>query len=154
MGIDPGLGGAIAFYQPLITELVVYPTPTYWVTVKDKRRRRLDMPALHDILRKNPVKGATLESVHAMPSQGVASSFSFGQVFGATEQCLVCNGVKTRLVQPRQWKQFFGLSADKTEARVLAAQRFPRYAYLFARKTDDGNAEAALLALYGFLNES
>lgn len=151
MGIDPGLGGAIATYDSVKHTLTVLNMPTKWATVNNKQRRQLDKYTLHILLRDKYVNGAILESVHAMPDQGVTSSFSFGSVFGATEQALICNGILYTLVSPQKWKKFFGLSADKDEARALAAKEFPEYANMFRRKTDDGRAEAALMARYGFL---
>jgi crossover junction endodeoxyribonuclease RuvC len=42
------------------------------------------------------------------------------------------------------------LTSDKDAARGVAIQRFPAMAGAFARKKDDGRAEAALIALYGW----
>lgn len=151
LGVDPGLGGALAFFTPSTGCLRLVDTPVEWVKVNGKRRRQLDKLYLHYAVCELDVECAILEAVHSMPGQGVASSFSFGGVFHATEQCLICNGIEPHLVQPRTWKKFFGLSADKDEARALAMKKFPKYAHLFERKKDDGRAESALLALYAFL---
>ena len=152
IGIDPGLYGAIAYYTPVTGGLEVFDTPIFHVTVNGKRRRRLDKNALNKLLSSGTAMSAALEAVHSMPKQGVSSSFAFGEVFGATEQCLVCKDIPVLLVQPRKWKGFFGLSSDKEASRLMAIQKFPAHKLLFARKKDDGRAESALLALYGFLH--
>lgn len=154
LGVDPGLGGALAFFSPESLGLTLTDTPVEWATVNGKRRRQLNKLYLHYYIREWDVTGAVLENVHSMPNQGVASSFSFGGVFHATEQCLICNGIEPQLVTPQKWKKFFGLSANKDEARALAMKKFPKYAHMFERKKDDGRAEAALLALYGFYNRT
>lgn len=150
MGIDPGLGGALAFYTPDLASLILVDMPVKWVKVSGKRRRRLDKLTLHYVVREWEVVCAVMENVHSMPNQGVASSFVFGGVFHAAEQCLICNGIEPQLVTPQKWKKFFGLSANKDEARALAMKKFPKYAHMFERKKDDGRAESALLALYAF----
>jgi crossover junction endodeoxyribonuclease RuvC len=53
------------------------------------------------------------------------------------------------LVKPQKWKKHFSLDKDKDKSRALANRRFPDNHQDFARKKDDGRAEAALIALYG-----
>ena len=150
LGVDPGLGGALAFFSTDTNCLDVYDMPTFSVLVKGKPRRKLDRKALHGILASRPSGYAVLELVHAMPRQGVTSAFTFGEVYGATAQCLVSNSWDILHVLPRVWKGHFGLSADKDASRALATAKFPMHADLFERKKNDGRAEAALMALYGF----
>lgn len=150
VGIDPGLRGAIAVLDSAGQILVVYDMPSAPVRVNGKRRHELDMAALADILGEWPLDvTAVVERVHSMPAQGVASSFSFGLVYGAIRQALACGQVPTRLVTPQVWKKYFSLGSGKDEARAKAAALFPAQAALFARKKDDGRAESSLIALYG-----
>ena len=148
IGIDPGLHGAIAIFND--EKVVVHNMPIRKITINKKRRSMLDMPALADLMREqDPHDQVVIEAVHAMPAQGVTSSFSFGVVFGAIQQAVACNFYKPALlVTPRKWKGRFGLDSDKDAARTMAGRYFPEYTSLFARKKDDGRAEAALLALY------
>lgn len=92
---------------------------------------------------------AVLEQVHAMPKQGVSSTFRFGQCYGALQMAVVGHGYEVHDVTPQKWKKHFGLSNDKGVSRSVASQRFPQCAELFKRVKDDGRAEAALMALYG-----
>lgn len=150
LGIDPGLHGAIAIYDGA-AKLVVHDMPIRAVTINKKKRNQLDMRELADLMREqDPNALVTIEAVHAMPAQGVTSSFSFGLVFGAIQQAVACNFYRPALlVTPQRWKGRYNLSANKNEARLKAAVMFPAQAELFLRKRDDGRAESALLAAYG-----
>ena len=48
-------------------------------------------------------------------------------------------------VSPSTWKAAMGLTSDKDKARERASFLIPTHKHLFARKKDDGMAEAALL---------
>ena len=54
------------------------------------------------------------------------------------------------LVTPQLWKKAMRLVADKDAARQRAVQLFPERAEWFRRVKDDGRAEAAMIALYGW----
>lgn len=149
MGIDPGLHGAVAFLDPATKALGVFDMPIFDV----KGKSRLDMSGLHNALSDGiALHGhptiALVEDVHAMPAQGVASSFSFGFVTGAAHMALAALQIPMRLVAPGAWKRVMGLSADKDASRMRASQLYPQHAALWSRKKDDGRAEAVLLAHY------
>ena len=155
IGIDPGLKGALAWYQPgTVKNLSVIDVPTTRTLVNGKTRDRLNMAALatffkamHAIL---PAQiRIIIEDVHSMPLQGVASSFTFGFVAGAIQQAAISAGHVPYLVAPATWKRRLGISADKSTARALASQLFPQYASLWAKASRADRAEAALLAYYG-----
>ena len=90
IGIDPGLGGAVGVIDETAlfptNEFKVFDTPTMVVSgVKNKNvYNTAAMAALlqpyHDQVGCDVL--VVLESVHSMPKQGVASSFSFGQGLG------------------------------------------------------------------------
>jgi crossover junction endodeoxyribonuclease RuvC len=69
--------------------------------------------------------------------------------YGLVRGVLAALGVPVSLVTPNEWKRAFRLGPDKNEARLIAARLFPASAGRFARASDDGRAEAALLALFG-----
>jgi crossover junction endodeoxyribonuclease RuvC len=147
LGVDPGLGGALAVYAP--SGVLTWDMPVLEV----KGKRRIDMHALWSLVQEilavhEPVL-AVVEDVHAMPKQGVTSSFTFGRVAAAVEMALVAAGIPLHLVTPGAWKRLMGLSADKDASRLKASRLFPACAGQWARKKDDGRAEAALLAYYG-----
>ena len=91
-----------------------------------------------------------LERVHAMPSQGVSSTFRFGECYGAIQGVVVTLGFKIVYITPQAWKKKFGLiGSDKDYARTLAINNFPQYADMIARKKDIGRADALWIAQYG-----
>lgn len=148
IGVDPGFSGAVAEYWPHDNVLRVHDMPTL-VGVKGKQE--LAMRPLFDLFHADDGIGTVwVEKVGARPGQGVSSMFRFGQQLGAIEMAVAGNAHALRWVTPAAWKKHFGLSSDKGGARKLAMERFPANAKEFARVKDDGRAEAALIALYGW----
>jgi len=90
-----------------------------------------------------------LEQVASRPGQSSVATFRFGMGYGALIACVAANKTPMHLVTPSKWKKHFNLSSDKDTSRQLAIQRFPDHYERFARKKDDGRAEASLIALYG-----
>jgi crossover junction endodeoxyribonuclease RuvC len=89
-----------------------------------------------------------IEEVHAMPKQGVASTFRFGAAFGVAVGVIQATGLPMEFVQPAQWKKRAGvLRTAKDYARTRALELYP-HADL-ARKRDQGRADALLIARYG-----
>lgn len=91
-----------------------------------------------------------IEAVHAMPKQGVSSSFQFGKMYGAVEALAISTGYRVEHVTPAVWKKAFHLSRDKTASIDAARLRFGRELDQYVTlKKHEGIAEAALLAAYG-----
>lgn len=148
-GVDPGLSGCIALYNPNVVH--VYDAPTLEITVNGKKRRRLDMHAVarfFDMHASSIIK-AVVEDPDTMPGQGVVSSGSFMKVCGAMQMAVISAGLVIELVKPARWKGAMGLTADKDATRLRASQLLPQWAHLWARAKDDGRAESVLLAIYG-----
>lgn len=149
IGVDPGLHGAIALYNPdAACPLQIKDVPTHELTVNGKKRLQIDKHKLSLLLR-YPAARAFIEDVHSMPKQGVASSFKFGFVAGCIQQAVVDAGFELVLVPPQVWKRRFNLTSDKDASRARASELLPAHAHLWPLKKHDGRAEAALLALYG-----
>jgi len=97
------------------------------------------------------IEMAILESVNAMPKQGVSSTFKFGQNHGMWLGILAAFQVPHKLVRPREWQK--GLfkkgdgNAPKTRSLTVARRLFPR-ADLRLKK-HNGRADALLMAVYG-----
>lgn len=141
MGIDPGVSGAVAFYFPeQRAGISVYDVPVMG--------KEIDAAALYDLIQQYKPDLAVIELVHAMPKQGVSSSFNFGCSYGAVKGVVGACKIPTINVSPVKWKKHFGLTADKEKARFLAISTWP-FSDGFRRKKDNGRAEAALMALYG-----
>lgn len=156
IGIDPGLTGAVAVID-LDPEggAFFYDTPV----VRLDKKQRYDYAAMAQILRMLKVefwKGlcVTVEKVHSMPKQGVASSFNFGMGFGAWLGILAALEIPYTLVDPRRWTKALLCDMPKgDEAAVIRASelypavsselRTPKGRLLL------GRADALLLAHYG-----
>jgi Holliday junction resolvasome RuvABC endonuclease subunit len=148
VGIDPGLSGAIALLNPTTREVTVHDMP---LVASKAGRGETDVHNLARLLA--PSGGnwniAVLEQVHAMPKQGVSSTFRFGQNYGACQMAISGHGYDVRDVTPQTWKKHFRLGSDGNASRALAMQRFPALAEALKRVKDHNRAEAVLLALYG-----
>ena len=141
MGVDPGLSGAIAFFYPdHPNNIAVYDMPSIG--------KEVNCAELTALINQYRPDHAVVESVHAMPKQGVSSSFNFGMSYGMVRGVIAARGVPQQLVTPTKWKKYFNLTADKETSRRLAILTWPNAEH-FNRKKDDGRAEASLLALYG-----
>lgn len=156
-GIDPGASGAIALYDNADGGLVLFDMPVFEVKVGGKKRRRLDLFAIarfFDIYGAD-IRLAAIEDVHAMPGQGVSSTFSFGRALGVAEMATAAHFAPIEYIDARKWKAAFGLDDDKEKSRMVASRLLPKHAAQWAvvrgvRDKDraGGRAEAALLSLF------
>ena len=85
-----------------------------------------------------------VEAVHAMPKQGVSSTFKFGMAYGAAISLAQRLHAPFTTVPPRTWKRNLGLDADKNLSLEMARAMWPKAP--LARKKDNGRAEALLMA--------
>ena len=93
-----------------------------------------------------------LEHVHAMPKQGVSSTFNFGMNFGFIQGVLKAYGIPYELVTPQKWKKEFSCTSDKNTSIEVCKRLFPGInlkATDRCKKDHDGIAEALLIAEYG-----
>jgi len=146
-GVDPGLGGAIVSYDGDII------CPIKMPTLKSKTRGRDINWALlasdFDLLMSD-MDHFFIEQVGAMPGQGVSSMFKFGYCAGGVRGLISAYKIPVTMVTPAVWKRVMHVTSSKDVARARASEVFPKQAQLFARKKDEGVAEAALIALYGY----
>ena len=93
-----------------------------------------------------------LEHVHAMPKQGVSSTFNFGMNFGFIQGVLKAYNIPYELVTPQKWKKEFSCTSDKNTSIEVCKRLFPKVnlkATDRCKKDHDGMAEALLIAEYG-----
>lgn len=155
LAADPGLSGGLCFMQAgAVVEVLDVPT------IADGSNRQVDVAAICRRIDRWKPRYAIIENVQPMPSipgkdgvrrgMGAASSFRFGFATGQIRAVAVCYGMQLRLVHPRTWKRWAGLSGpDKEQSRQLALQLVPEAAEWLGRKKDHNRAESVLLALYG-----
>ena len=97
IGIDPGWSGAVAYYSS------EYNFQTY---SKCPGNIGAMSELIKTIKRNNNSCYAVLEKVHSFPKQGVASTWTFAENFGAWQGILEAHKIKYTLTDPRQWQKF------------------------------------------------
>lgn len=159
LGIDPGVSGgfAVVRYRDLrsgnhaVDLLAVGRFPTLEVKVGRTKRTRLDVVALADVIYKLSDQFAfdavAIEEVHAMPAQGVVSTFTFGRALGIVEG--ITAGLAQHIyVPPQRWQPLTGATSDKRASLGLCVKFFgEHWAPDFKTLADSGKADAALIAL-------
>lgn len=147
-GIDPGLSGAIAFWDGETLDVV--DMPVLEVIRNNKTKREVSAAQVADVFAGRGVKHAFIERVGAMPGQGVTSMFSMGRSCGIVEGVLAGCLIPTTLITPQSWQKAMDVRDGKDGGRMRAMQLFPSASEMFKRKMDHGRSDAALIALYGF----
>jgi hypothetical protein len=143
LAIDPGITGALAFYDTVSQDLDVVDMPILDGDVNPHDIRAYIVTFLPDI--------AIIEHVHPHPKEGVSSVWRFAAAFTTARVVVQMQNIPTMLVSPAKWKRAMGLKGGpegKEQSRAKAINTFPIYAHRFSRKKDHGRAEASLLAIY------
>ena len=149
IGVDPGLGGAIAVFDTAADSLMVHAMPVFELTRNAKAKREINVAALADLIDEAQPDAAVVEQVGAMPGNPGASMFAFGKGYGIILGILAANRITVHPASPAVWKKAMGLQGKgKDASRAEATRLFPEHAKSFARVKDDGMAEAALLCLW------
>ena len=137
-GIDPGKKGGIAYIDEYKAATLPFSAEGLIDTMIS-----LDMASSPKI--------CCLEEVHALPRQGVASTFTFGEGYGHIKGVLETIGIPYQTVSPRRWKKEFGLCSDKKKSIEVCKRLFPKTSLRASdrsRTESDGMAEALLMAEY------
>lgn len=146
-GVDPGKTGAIAFLDaadPTVLVDVVDMPPATGAALGALIRELVADFAPHEIT------AAWVEQVHAMPRQGLSSTWRFAEGYGAILGALGALAVPVHHVTPAKWKKAQRVTTDKGSSRQRAIELWSTDAARFARVKDDGRAEAALIARHGW----
>jgi hypothetical protein len=144
LAIDPGISGALAFYNSADASCIEV----------------LDMPILNGdvnphamwsfILDRHP-DVAIIEQVSPMPKEGVSSVWRFASAFTTAHVVVRLMNIPVVMVPPAKWKRSMNLKGGKEgkeQARKRAIEAFPSCAQNFHLKKHHGRAEAAMLAVY------
>jgi hypothetical protein len=143
LAIDPGITGALAFYNADAQDLNVVDMPILDGDVNPHEVSVYIKTFLPDI--------AIIEHVHPHPKEGVSSVWRFAAAFTTVRVVVQLLRIPTHLVSPAKWKRAMGLKGGpegKEQSRAKAINVFPTSAHRFSRKKDHGRAEASLLAVY------
>jgi len=148
VAIDPGLTGAMALYATTAPDRVgVYDMPVVDGEINAHRLSAIIADWKPDL--------AIIEQVGPMPRDGVRQAWRFSAAYTTARVVVALLDIPVMMVTPASWKRAMkvaGGPAGKEECRALALQMFPACSASFARKKDQGRAEAALLARYAALH--
>ena len=142
LGIDPGQSGGIAFLwwkDPLVFKM------------PDTERDVLNI--LEEIktekIGKRPFF-AYIEAVHAMPKQGVSSTFKFGMNYGMLRAFLIALGIPFETVTPVKWQTALGCrtGGNKNVTKRKAQELYPHI------KITHAIADALLIATFGYRKQN
>jgi hypothetical protein len=150
VGIDPGKSGAIAVWDEGIDKAIKCP---------DSPEKMANI--FNSIMTNSWIDGdgkivAYIEQVHAFPTDGRSSAFKFGKNYGEWLGVLGALRIKTIYVTPQKWmkhyKEKFNMALPKDKQ-----QRKRKLKEIAAKYTDKKvtlyNADAILIAVYGFITE-
>ena len=134
MGVDPGYSGAVAILcgEGKVVDIIRLDSTEHDVATAVAALSRY-------------IRMAYLEKVHAMPRQGVSSTFKFGTSYGFCRALLVCHAIPFVEVTPAKWQGDMGCRSkgDKNVTKAAAQRLFP------SQKVTHRNADALLIAEYG-----
>jgi crossover junction endodeoxyribonuclease RuvC len=166
VGIDPGLNGALAFISE-DGDACVLSTPTISIIKNKKNRSEYNIMAMVVAIRSLQGKRVVVcqELTHAMPGNGNVSMYSFGRGHGLWEGIVLAHDLPLLFSMPQQWKKMYPSlfpsvkakdskekqkfkAESKKEALKIAGSLFPSLANNFIKMSDDGKAEALLIANY------
>ena len=152
IGIDPGISGAICFFEDgQVKEIIDMPV----MADGKKNKRQINGPQIYNEIlerinnfQKKDIT-VVIEQVSAMPGQGVTSMFNFGQSFGVLKGICSAMQLSTFFVRPAKWKKYFGLiKTEKDASRTKVIEIFPYISSELSRKKDSNKADAVLIASF------
>jgi len=153
VGIDPGVSGAISIIRDGKISMI-YDMPIMLDGTKSKRQ--INAAELANIFFQEKIgedDKIILESVSAMPGQGVTGMFSFGQSFGVIKGVCAALKLPLHLVRPVKWKKHYNLlSSEKDASRTKVIEMYPYIAPMVSRKKDSNKADAILIGMYFYEN--
>jgi len=152
IGIDPGISGAICFFENgEIKEVIEMPT----MADGKKNKRQINGSQTYNEISqriKNISKKdifVVIEQVSAMPGQGVTSMFNFGQSFGVLKGICSAMQLSTFFIRPVKWKKYFNLiKSEKDASRTKVIEIFPYISSYLSKKKDSNKADAILIASF------
>ena len=152
IGIDPGISGAICFFENgKIIEIIDMPIMNDGKKNKKQVNGAQIYNEIFDQIKNIPKHeiNVVLEQVSAMPGQGVTSMFNFGQSFGVIKGICAAMRLPLHFVRPAKWKKYFNLlNSEKQASRTKAIEIFPEISNKLSKKKDINKADAILIASF------
>ncbi len=152
IGIDPGISGAICFFENGEIKDVI-DMPVMPEGKKNKKQVNGSQIFYEISMRIKKYKAQNInvvvEQVSAMPGQGVTSMFNFGQSFGLLKGICAAMQLPIFFVRPAKWKKHFELiNSQKDSSRTKVIQMFPKISPHLSLKKDANKADAILIAIF------
>ena len=160
LGIDPGKTGAVTVFKYIEDDFYLHAIYDYSYIIENMYLLRKLECEDYESDNSTHIVQATIEQVHAMPKQGVSSTFNFGMNFGWWLGVLEMLDINVTLVSPQTWqKLYFGKVKDTKEASLESAKNmFVRQNDVqtdfdnkgwFNRQKDHGRSDSSLIGWYG-----
>ena len=143
LGIDPGANGAAALlYGDTPLAVIRYREPSAEVLAELKDVLGHAAELMHGFEYR---ERATIEKVHSMPRQGVASTFKFGANYGRWLGWLQALGIPYQEVTPQRWQGALACATkgNKNVTKERAWQMWPEL------RPTHATADALLIAYFG-----
>ena len=152
IGIDPGITGAICFFDNgELKDVIDMPT----MASGNKNKKQINGSQIFNeiSLRIQNYKpeniNVIVEQVSAMPGQGVTSMFNFGQSFGVLKGVCAAMQLPIFFVRPAKWKKHFDLiNSSKDASRTKAIEMYPSISDQLSKKKDVNKSDAILIARF------
>ena len=150
IGIDPGISGAMCFFNNGdIIDVIDMP----FMAEGKKNKRQVNGSQIYNEIY-NRIKDlkskrvyVVIEHVTAMPGQGVTSMFNFGQSFGVLKGICAAMRLPVYFVRPVKWKKYFNLlGSEKDASRTKVIEIFPEISGKLSKKKDINRADAILIS--------
>jgi len=152
IGIDPGITGAICFFENgEVKDVIDMPT---MAEGKKNKRQINGRQIFNEITSRIKIYNSkyinvVVEQVSAMPGQGVTSMFNFGQSFGVIKGICAAMQLPIFFIRPAKWKKHFDLiNSQKDASRTKAIEMFPKISSILSKKKDTNKADAILIASF------
>ena len=152
IGIDPGISGAICFFEKgKIKDVMDMPTMSEGKKNKKQLNGRQIFTEISSRIESYSKEEifVVVEQVSAMPGQGVTSMFNFGQSVGVIKGICFAMQLPIFYVRPTKWKKYFDLiNSSKDASRTKVIEIFPKISHLLSKKKDANKADAILIASF------
>jgi hypothetical protein len=160
IGVDTGVTGGIGLLAEDRSSAIVLDMPVDIVTLKAKTKKgnkrtrgvyNCDsiVEVFGELLLDPSRLSLFVEKTNPMPGDRPLTAYSMGGGYWIWPMFAACFNVPCDTVAPRAWKTNMGLTSEKSHSQQLACRLFPALAAWCRCSSDDGRAEALLLAEYG-----
>ncbi|MDR1958892.1 MAG: hypothetical protein LBQ54_07600 [Planctomycetaceae bacterium] len=159
IGIDPGIGGAVAMIGETAS---VFDIPTTPHCLSGKSRQMVNLRKLVELLQTCGKAEVFCEEVGPMPWDTPLTAWQFSDSYRAVRDAVDVAGYPVTFVKPVIWRRNAGLSSvssklpkaeqtvlRKNQSRERALQLFPALIDQLYAESSHNRADALLIAWYG-----